>query len=653
MQNNNIFSTFTSYFKSDKQSTGRQKLYSTIWALIASFLLVAFILIIVGVNPFSFFIKIIEVAFGEITLPKLLFLISIYIFATLAIAICFKIGLFNISISSQILISALLTLAIVNSNPGNNGSIILALFISMLSSIFISLLIGILKVYFKINEVISSILLNWSFLYIAKTILINFKFLQSPSDGGAGSSTATLNISNFFSTNEWSYIILGVSIFFIVIVWFVMKKTVIGYKINVLGTNKDAAHYSGTNEKRYILSIMFFSGVLAGIAGFLFILKESSFSIGSQPLPIGFDTIAITLLANNNPIGIFFSSSLYSILNANIGLVIQDFRPNINTDFYQIIVGIIIYFTSIIIVFEKFKVWTFLKNYFLILISKEGRENFALKIKMEKKAFLSYVKSFSIKQKIKKNNKENWKKINQNYVDDVNKLKLSYYDNYLNSLNELNRNSKYIFDFNLNLENIKLYFSLLFQKPEKASKIKEKIAINKEKSFSIKKWFSFQKEKHRIKSLIKNQKIDINFLNDDDKLEYYLELNNLKKKKDFALSDSKYFTINETKSQAISMFKNSKRNFKKNNEKIILLKKDFKLNLKQINIEASSLFTKKNILILLVPNIFIKLKFKIILEKLEQEKKDYFINKKNICVDENKKNLSKINVSFKKEAINV
>jgi simple sugar transport system permease protein len=113
---------------------------------------------------------------------------------------------------------------------------------------------------------------------------------------------------------------LHIGIFFAVaaavFVWWLLFKTTLGFEMRTVGANPDAAKYAGVNITRNIVVTMALSGALAGIAGTTEVLGVSI----CRCLPLffssgyGFDSIAISLLAKNNPFAILGASFLFGAM---------------------------------------------------------------------------------------------------------------------------------------------------------------------------------------------------------------------------------------------------------------------------------------------------------------------------------------------------
>jgi simple sugar transport system permease protein len=108
------------------------------------------------------------------------------------------------------------------------------------------------------------------------------------------------------------FIALGMT----VVIWWLMWRTTLGFELRTVGANPNAARYAGVNITRNIVVTMAISGALAGLAGTIEVLGV----ISCRCLPLffssgyGFDSIAISLLAQNNPFGIIFASFLFGAM---------------------------------------------------------------------------------------------------------------------------------------------------------------------------------------------------------------------------------------------------------------------------------------------------------------------------------------------------
>ncbi len=375
--NFSIFSNF--FFKKLEKNTSKslsEKILSTFWAIFFG-ILVSFIFIwSFGYNPLKVYYTIVfKIAFAWNEVRNLLLITSIFIFASIAIAIPFKSGLFNIGLPAQMMISGIVSLMIVLNLTSINiyARLLIAALLGILTSGILGALVGILKSYLKINEVISTILLNWIIFYIGKFFLtstsldIGFKTTTLTSQ----TINETAFLTSIFLTRNFSIIMLFLSLLFAFLIWFVLQKTSIGLSIKITGQNKDAANYAGINNKKTTIAVMTFSGIVGGIAGFAwYVFYRRSFTIQAGMPREGFDAILLALLAFNSPFGIIPISFFYSVLLIGTN-ALEAHSIALNQQTTQIIIGIIVYLSAISVIFIHFKPlkWTINAWY----LSRTGR----------------------------------------------------------------------------------------------------------------------------------------------------------------------------------------------------------------------------------------------------------------------------------------
>lgn len=415
MKNNvsSIFKKMKENFFTEKEIGGRRRLYNSLWALL--FGIVASILIIsfTGNNPFEVF----QVIFNDAIRQEVKFITTVIVFiiATLGTAMCFKSGIFNIGISGQMMAGGITSVLILKLVGINGGTITLSIILAMISGALVAATAGALKAFLKVNEVVSTIMLNWIIFYVIQFIIqSNIPGLVTSTSLGQDQTEAFV-LPSFFQSSGWLAILIIFGIILISCTWFLFSQTSIGYKMKMLALNKDASKYAGSNESIILLSIMTIAGSMAGLAGFLFYTEIGAIKATSEPISLGFDTIAITLLVYNNPFGIGISSILFTIIKLGVG-ALKPLFPPLTEDFAQIIFGIIIYISAIGIVFERFKIYTYIKNYYIYYKDPNYKEIRSF-YKSNRQDIVKEQKNNNlIIKEIKLNNKKTWKEIKKQSI---------------------------------------------------------------------------------------------------------------------------------------------------------------------------------------------------------------------------------------------
>ena len=230
----------------------------------------------------------------------------------LSILFSYKVGLFNIGCSGQYTagVCAALYAAL-----KWNWNWLACLLLAILAGALAGTIVGILKSYCNVNEVISGIMLNWIILYGTNTILTNVKELASPytllvKKYSPQSLLPSLGLGKLFSNNQYMTIAVPLSILIAVAVMVILNKTKFGYELKATGFNKNAAKYCGMKEKRNMILSLMISGALAGMgAAFFYLTGYEQWECTTSTVPgMGFNGIAATFLGGLNPIGTIFSS---------------------------------------------------------------------------------------------------------------------------------------------------------------------------------------------------------------------------------------------------------------------------------------------------------------------------------------------------------
>ncbi|MDH6124163.1 ABC transporter permease [Kitasatospora sp. GP82] len=243
-----------------------------------------------------------------------------YYLAGVAVAFGFRMNLFNIGAEGQYKLAALFAAFIgAQVDLPSFIQIPLLLIVAMLVGGIWAGIAGVLKVTRGVSEVISTIMLNAIATAVVGLLLVPGVF--APKSSGTSNSIQTDPISassHFFALDTqggslWGFIVVAALVG--VVFQLVLTRTRFGFDLRATGRSESAAHASGVNVKRMVLTSMVVSGALAGLIG-LPDLLQNSYYYGQNFQPgLGFLGIAIALLGRNSPIGIAFSALLFAFLD--------------------------------------------------------------------------------------------------------------------------------------------------------------------------------------------------------------------------------------------------------------------------------------------------------------------------------------------------
>ncbi len=242
------------------------------------------------------------------------------VLAGLSVALGFKAGLFNIGAQGQFLIGALgaVTAGVAVADQPPIIAIPLAIVAGIIFGGFWGFIPGILKAVSGAHEVVTTIMLN----YVAISILA--WAISGPLKVPGSPSPITHDVGNaafpiLIGVNGHLGILIALAMVFVV--RWLLQRTTLGFEIRTVGANPDAARYAGMRPKRLIVLTMSMCGALAGLAGTCIVLGVTHSMTSSFGTTVGFDAIAVALLARSNPIGIIFSGLLFGAMRAGAGLM--------------------------------------------------------------------------------------------------------------------------------------------------------------------------------------------------------------------------------------------------------------------------------------------------------------------------------------------
>ncbi|TRC96484.1 ABC transporter permease [Mesorhizobium sp. WSM4303] len=225
------------------------------------------------------------------------------IFTGLAVAVAFRAKFWNIGAEGQLLAGAVASCFVgAIPMPGALAILLMAL-AGAAAGAAVALVPATLRVKFKVDDVVSSLLLN-SVIYYALMALIEGPWKDSFS--GYPISPPIEDSANFPVLLEGTRLHLGVVAALVAapLIWFLIVRTTLGFRIRVTGESPEAARYGGIHVERVLISTALLSGALAGLAG-VGEVGGVHFQVMSDISPgYGYSGIVVAMLARLNPLGV-------------------------------------------------------------------------------------------------------------------------------------------------------------------------------------------------------------------------------------------------------------------------------------------------------------------------------------------------------------
>jgi ABC-type uncharacterized transport system permease subunit len=265
----------------------------------------------------------------------------------LSVALAFRAGLFNIGAAGQLVIGATcagwvgftwdlpapihLPLAILAGFAGGAawGSIA-----------------GVLKARTGAHEVITTIMLNYISYNLLNYALRSDAFQPAGRDDLISKAVQdTARLPNYsigeLTLNAGLFLAIAAA----VIVWWLLERSTVGFRLKAVGANPFASRYAGMSVGAMYVLAMLLAGGLAGLGGTVNILGRPSFSLtGQYYFFLGFDGIAVALLARANPIGVLGAAFLFGVLRSgSTGMQAATSTP---VDIITVIQALIILFVA-------------------------------------------------------------------------------------------------------------------------------------------------------------------------------------------------------------------------------------------------------------------------------------------------------------------
>ena len=297
--------------------------------------------IFTGDNPISIYKTIFDGAFGKGRTLVTIHEIAILLCVSLAVTPAFRMKFWNIGAEGQVLIGCLSTAMCMfylgGKIPDGLLMLIMAIF-AIVSGIIWGIIPAFFKAQWGTNETLFTLMMN----YVAIQ-LIEY-FLKIADKSGSNVVGPDLLTHGWFPTLFGTNYLLNILIVAVltVVLYIYLKYSKHGYEISVVGESENTARYIGINVNKVIIRTMALSGAICGLAGLL-LVGGASHSIDSNLADgRGFTAIMVSWLAKFNPFTMILTTLLIVFLERGADEVSSKF--GLNSDFAQILTGIILFF---------------------------------------------------------------------------------------------------------------------------------------------------------------------------------------------------------------------------------------------------------------------------------------------------------------------
>jgi general nucleoside transport system permease protein len=294
-------------------------------AVLAALGVGAVMLQLLGANPFQAYSAMVRGAFGsQNALADTIVRATPLLLVGLGICIAFRGGVINIGGEGQLIVGALFATALGLWFPDAPVLVLVpaALVAGFLGGALWGGIPGVLKAYYNVNEILSTIMLNiiavQAMNYLLRGPMIDPVQLEAASRiPQTARLAAAFDLPRLVPTRLHAGALLAVILAFVVYIF--LWRTTVGYRIRAVGLNRDASRYAGINVNRNIVLALLLSGAFAGLAGAVQVygLHHRMFTDGSAAGftgSAGFNGIVAALFGRLHPLGTIPASFIFGAL---------------------------------------------------------------------------------------------------------------------------------------------------------------------------------------------------------------------------------------------------------------------------------------------------------------------------------------------------
>ena len=240
--------------------------------------------------------------------------------AGLGIGLGFRVGLFNIGGTGQ-LVSGLIWATFVATRMELPPVIhfVVAIVAAIAGAALVGAFVGFLKARTGANEVITTIMLNYIIVSFFNFLLTDNAMLQGATAGGyTKSDPAFENARLPYLLGESYALNLGfvLAIAAVVVYWWLMERSTIGFRLRAVGFNPSAAKTAGINVERTFVLALGLSAAFVGIAAANQALSSTGGVTPTSHAGIGFDAITVALLGGSSASGVLLAGLLFGAFKA-------------------------------------------------------------------------------------------------------------------------------------------------------------------------------------------------------------------------------------------------------------------------------------------------------------------------------------------------
>jgi len=301
-------------------------------AAVGAILVCGVLFVSAGANPLTAFATLIKGSFGSLRVTgETLVKATPLIFTGLAACVAFRARLWNIGAEGQVFAGAMFAFWMQHNLGGYPALVQIPIVVvgGMVGGALYAGLAAVLKTRFSVDEVISTVMLNYIIVYVLSMLLLHGPWSEA---GGFFEQSARVDrgaVLPVMLAGTRLHAGFLLAIIAAVLVYFLLKRTPLGYEIKAAGSNLRALDVQGTNTRRLILVVFLVSGALAGLAGVTEVYGVQYRLKAGAIAGYGYSGIIVAILGQLHPAGVVIAAILFgALLNGAILMQITTGVPS-------------------------------------------------------------------------------------------------------------------------------------------------------------------------------------------------------------------------------------------------------------------------------------------------------------------------------------
>ncbi|MHA2385340.1 MAG: ABC transporter permease [Candidatus Thorarchaeota archaeon] len=284
--------------------------------ILVAFAIFSIILLILGFDPILSLIAIPYGAFGRtFAASETLIRFIPLLLTSMAFLVAFKARFLNIGAEGQLYIGALVSYLVAAQLGGVPGiiSIPIIMIAAFLGGVAWLALPIIMRTKLEINEIFPTVVLNFIAMFLISWLCTGP--LQDPNAFNPRTPfiPESTELPILFSGLR-IHVGLFVVIILALLLYVILFKTTLGYRIRAVGQNPRAAKHGGVSVTQGIVSAGLLSGGLAGLAGMMEVIGTHHFLLAGFSPGFGYVGIAVAALGSFHPIGVLIAAFFFAVL---------------------------------------------------------------------------------------------------------------------------------------------------------------------------------------------------------------------------------------------------------------------------------------------------------------------------------------------------